>query len=870
MGDDQIQNKGNLLLVDDKVDNLRLLSQMLSEEGYKVRPVTSGIQALAAVESAPPDLILLDIIMPEMNGYEVCERLKANEQTRDIPILFISALGETEDKVRAFAAGGVDYITKPFRMAEVSARVATHLALRKMQQQLWEQNVELNKLSEAIEHSANMVIITDLEGTIEYVNPKFVQVTGYETKEALGQNPRILKSGRHGQAHYEKLWQAITSGQEWHGEFHNKRKDGTLYWEQASISPIYNAAGRMTHFVAIKEDITARKQAEEELHRYTEHLRTLSEIQQSILAARLPETIAIAAIGRIRQLVPCQRAMVIATEETGQLKLLAAQSSREMEPLADVRIYEELFQGQPLTSGWPKGAEDLNSASRLSPMEQILREAKIRSYVIVPLFIQGQLVGTLHLESSFAKTFTSDHVAIAREIAASLAVAIRQARLYEQAQQELTERMQAEKTLRKREQFLTTLNEITRTALEMQDLPTVLHKLANRLGELFGADGCYLTLWDESAQKTIPAAAYGYRREDYQLVRAEPGETTMTASVLKAGRPLIVENVHDTPYLSPRIAKLFPARSLLGLPLIAGEQKLGAALVAFNRSHRFSQDDVTRGEQAAAQIALAVAKAQLVEQLQEHVRELQARNEELDAFAHTVAHDLKNPASTIINYAEALEQERNTLPDEVELDFLATLTQHARKMTTIIDELLLLSRVRGMEEISTHPLRMGRIVTEAQKRLRDLIEEYQAEITAPEVWPVVLGYGPWVEEVWVNYLSNALKYGGQPPRIDLGFTIHDSGLRSSLDEGVEIESHKSEIKFWVRDNGPGLSPEEQARIFTPFERLHQTHTEGHGLGLPIVQRIVQKLGGQVGVESEGIPGQGSAFFFTLPSMPLTD
>jgi len=126
----------DILIVDDTPANLRLLSQMLTERGYRVRAVTSGPRALASAQMALPNLILLDVKMPEMNGYEVCERLKADARTRDVPVIFISALDELQDKVRAFAVGGVDYITKPFQIEEVVARVETHLTLRRLQERL--------------------------------------------------------------------------------------------------------------------------------------------------------------------------------------------------------------------------------------------------------------------------------------------------------------------------------------------------------------------------------------------------------------------------------------------------------------------------------------------------------------------------------------------------------------------------------------------------------------------------------------------------------------------------------------------------------------------------------------------------------------
>jgi signal transduction histidine kinase len=143
---------------------------------------------------------------------------------------------------------------------------------------------------------------------------------------------------------------------------------------------------------------------------------------------------------------------------------------------------------------------------------------------------------------------------------------------------------------------------------------------------------------------------------------------------------------------------------------------------------------------------------------------------------------------------------------------------------------------------------MSSIVTEAQTRLNDVIKEYQAEIIQPESWPLAMGHGPWVEEVWANYISNAIKYGGDPPQVELGATEQSNG----------------QICFWVRDNGKGLSSEEQTRLFTMFTRMDQVRARGHGLGLSIVRRIVEKLGGQVGVESD--LGAGSVFKFTLPAI----
>jgi PAS domain S-box-containing protein len=221
--------------------------------------------------------------------------------------------------------------------------------------------------------------------------------------------------------------------------------------------------------------------------------------------------------------------------------------------------------------------------------------------------------------------------------------------------------------------------------------------------------------------------------------------------------------------------------------------------------------------------------------------------EELDAYAHTVAHDLKNPLAIIVGYINVIKDCHSRLSDEDLREHLAAVTRASHKMVNIIDELLLLASVRQVDEVQAGPLDMAAIVGEAQKRLTTSIAESRAEIVAPDGWPVAVGHGPWVEEIWTNYLSNAIKYGGRPPRLVLGAGAQENG----------------EVRFWVRDNGPGLEPEDQARLFVPFTRLNQARVEGQGLGLSIVRRIADKLGGRVGVESA--PGQGSTFWFTLPA-----
>ena len=235
-------------------------------------------------------------------------------------------------------------------------------------------------------------------------------------------------------------------------------------------------------------------------------------------------------------------------------------------------------------------------------------------------------------------------------------------------------------------------------------------------------------------------------------------------------------------------------------------------------------------------------------ELKQSEEALRRENQELDAFAHTVAHDLKNPLALLTGFVELVRYGYDTMPEQELLEYLQIVVQAGSKMSSIIDELLLLSGVRKTE-VDMQPLDMSSIVVEAQQRLGHLVRERQAEVIVPDTseWPAAVGHAPWVEEVWGNYLSNAIEYGGTPPRVEIGATAQPDGM----------------VRFWVQDNGPGIPPEQQGQLFTPFTQLSQARTEGHGLGLSIVQRIVAKLHGQVGVQSAA--GQGSTFFFTLPS-----
>ena len=220
---------------------------------------------------------------------------------------------------------------------------------------------------------------------------------------------------------------------------------------------------------------------------------------------------------------------------------------------------------------------------------------------------------------------------------------------------------------------------------------------------------------------------------------------------------------------------------------------------------------------------------------------------DLDAFSHTVAHDLKNMLGAIVSASNLIKAGIDTYPKEDILEINDLINMSATKTMHITKELLTLASVR-QQEIQMRPVNMQKVVLDSITRLKDMIDEKSAQISLSPSWPDALGYEAWLEEVWINYISNAVKYGGTPPVIKMG--------SEPLADG--------RIKFWIKDNGKGLTDDEMASLFNKFTRLDTLKAEGHGLGLSIVKRIVEKLNGEVGVESKSIPGEGSTFFFILP------
>jgi len=259
-------------------------------------------------------------------------------------------------------------------------------------------------------------------------------------------------------------------------------------------------------------------------------------------------------------------------------------------------------------------------------------------------------------------------------------------------------------------------------------------------------------------------------------------------------------------------------------------------------------DQRLKGLQVLHDLELARIEAESERQqnriLQQQVAQHEQHIRDLDAYAHTVAHDLRNPLSIVTGVSEMLAEELGPHLDDLYREQVELIRQSGAKMEQIVEELLLLS-TQQREDDTQQVVEMARVFEEARKRLSVIIANYEVEVRVATALPPALGNAAWLEEVWVNFLSNAIKYGGLPPRIEVGATLEED-----------------QVRYWVRDNGDGIKPALQGKLFKEGVRLH-VREEGYGLGLAIVRRIVERLGGQVGVESTGRPGKGATFWFTL-------
>jgi PAS domain S-box-containing protein len=269
-----------ILLVEDNAGDARLIRETLAAgagAAFAVESVDRLAPGLERLRAGGVDIVLLDLALPDSQGRDTFTKVYA--QAPAVPIIVLTGSSDEALAIATVRDGAQDYLVKGLVDGGLLARAIRYAIERKRAED------RIQWLTKAVEQSPASILITATDGTIQYVNQRFSEITGYPAPEVMGKTPAILKSGKTSRETYRRLWTTITSGQEWHGEIENRKKSGELYWDEALISPIKNQSGVITHFLAVQQDVTQRKQAEAEIRRLNETLERRVAERTSALAA---------------------------------------------------------------------------------------------------------------------------------------------------------------------------------------------------------------------------------------------------------------------------------------------------------------------------------------------------------------------------------------------------------------------------------------------------------------------------------------------------------------------------------------------------------------------------------------------------------
>ncbi|RME88031.1 MAG: diguanylate cyclase [Anaerolineae bacterium] len=450
------------------------------------------------------------------------------------------------------------------------------------------------------------VLAVDGHRRVLYMNPAAEALTGRRLEESIGWPlEEVCRLSR-------SLQDALLVQGESRLEVALEERYGDRILE-ATLQPI-PIGGRETGTAIFLRDITAAYQARLEIEYRDAILQALSLAAVELMRSPTWESAAPALLEKLGQAVGVCRVCLFQNEVSEDNLLIATQRFEWLAPhlTADggrasqevsLRWFErwmELFsRRQPVAGPVHEFPED---------EQRFLQARNIRSLAVFPVFVDEALWGAIcFLECSRERLWSEMELDALRLMAELLGSTIRR----EAIQQEMT----------RRQQVLDTMQEIILRALQSTSLEEMGQTLVDHIGLLIGADHCFFTLWDEQEQRVIPLAAFGKYRESYPKITPQPGEKTFTASVLEKRQALIVDNVFESEYLDPRIAAQFETLSMLALPLIAGGRRLGALLLGFSSPHRFTLQEITVGERAAALVSLVLLKFQAVEQAERRARE---------------------------------------------------------------------------------------------------------------------------------------------------------------------------------------------------------------------------------------------------------
>lgn len=404
---------------------------------------------------------------------------------------------------------------------------------------------------------------------------------------------------------------------------------------------------------------------------------------------------------------------------------------------------------------------------------------------------------------------------------------------------DITVQKLAEKAEREERQLAEALRDVAVALTSTLDPSEIFSRILANVDQVLPHDSANIMINKAGVASLVDVRGFRNGRDKKNLYHRQYviAEIETLRLMTETCQPVVIPDVRDFPAWHVNENQQW-IRSFIGVPILQDDEVIGFINLDSKVPGAFQPEHGRRLQAFAEQVAVALKNARLYQVLEE-------RNQELDAFAYTIAHDLNAPLALIQGYAGLIDQLDVPEPGH---DYLQKITATSNRMAEMIDQLLMLAKLRDVEttavSVDLYPL-----ILAAKARFEDKIIQNQVQITIQQEWPSVLGQPAWIEEVLANLIGNAIKYIGsenEAPAIT-----------------VRSEEWKDQTRIVVEDNGLGIAAKDQETLFDMFTRYHKEEASGTGLGLPIVERIVVKLGGTVGVDS--VEGQGSSFWFTLPA-----
>jgi PAS domain S-box-containing protein len=480
--------------------------------------------------------------------------------------------------------------------------------------------MRLRQLSRAVEQSPASIMITDLDGRIQYVNPKFTELTGYEAHELIGRYSNILKSGETPQEEYARLWQTIQAGHEWRGEFHNKKKNGELYWESAIISPISDAHGQVTFFLAVKEDITARKQAEAIEQQRHQRQQLVSEISVAINLSEGVQSIMQAAVDGLTRVLGIDQVGLALFDETRQhlmVRAYHAASGNQSAVGVELPLVGNLSTQRVVETRQPLMIMDAQHDSLLSNVREVMVRQQVQSILLVPLIVREEVIGTIGLDVLHTpRAFTPDEIDLACTVANLVAIRLEQARLFE-AERE------ARLLAQRHALDLSGLYAVTRATSRSLVVEDVLAQALSAALTSLQFEAGLIAL-----PRTNGAARDNSAVPDLQLAAERGLPVQLRATLMKGAGPLsLLAHAYgqrevalidlSQPAVDPRFQQAagdigaLGWQMVIGIPLLHRDQPLGVMCLLTHQARAASPIDMALFASMGHQVAAAISNAQL-------------------------------------------------------------------------------------------------------------------------------------------------------------------------------------------------------------------------------------------------------------------